>query len=608
MPADERFSFSMRLDEDYRFVVDFDQAAVPSLLMDEPAPLGAGSGPNASRILAAAVGNCLSASLLFCLRRARVEVHDLRTTVTGTLVRNEAGRLRIGEVQATLAPTIDAQELPRIQRCLELFEDFCVVTQSVRDGITVSVNVEPTSAPELGEHRLDVLRRDEYARLDEADHVYMDYTGGGLYAASQLREHMRLLEAGVFGNPHSVNPTSHASTELVERARARVLEFFGASPDEYTAIFTPNATGALRLVGESYPFQPGDRFLLTFDNHNSVNGIREFARARGAQTTYVPSVAPELRVDEDVLEQYLSQTAGSHHNLFAFPAQSNFSGVQHPLEWIGRAQAAGFDVLLDAAAYVPTNRLDLSVWHPDFVTLSFYKMFGWPTGVGCLIARHEALAKLERPWFSGGTIVAAFVQREYHRSAPGPAHFEDGTVDYLNLPAVEIGLDHLESVGVQTIHERVRELTARLIEQLAALRHTNGAPAAVIYGPQTTAARGATIAFNFLHPEGRIVDERYVDRLAGEHRISLRTGCFCNPGAGEVAFTVAKETLLGGEFGDAVTLEDYVQRIGLPSGGAVRASLGIVSNAKDIDRFAAFTRAFIDLDTTPSDLPPRTVC
>ena len=136
---------------------------------------------------------------------------------------------------------------------------------------------------------LDELRRSDFARLDRGGHVYLDYTGGGLYAQSQLREHMRLLESGVFGNPHSINPTSAASTELVERARAYVLEFFNASPDEYVAIFTPNASGALRLVGEAYPFDPGDRFLLTFDNHNSVNGIREFARARGAETTYVPS-------------------------------------------------------------------------------------------------------------------------------------------------------------------------------------------------------------------------------------------------------------------------------------------------------------------------------
>ena len=276
-----------------------------------------------------------------------------------------------------------------------------------------------------------------------------------------LRSHStsELLESGVFGNPHSINPTSAASSELVERARSVVLDFFSASPQEYVAIFTPNATGALRLVGEAYPFRPGDRFLLTFDNHNSVNGIREFARARGAETTYIPSVAPDLRVDESLLPRYLTDTIGDHHNLFAYPAQSNFSGVQHPLEWIEQAHAHGWDVLLDAAAYVPTNTLDLSVWHPDFVAISFYKMFGWPTGVGCLLARRDALAKLERPWFSGGTIVAAFVQREYYHSAPGAAQFEDGTVNYLNMPAVEIGLRYLDRVGIETIHRRVAALS-----------------------------------------------------------------------------------------------------------------------------------------------------
>jgi len=129
------------------------------------------------------------------------------------------------------------------------------------------------------------LRRTEYARLDEGGHVYLDYTGGGLFAASQLREHMELLQRTVLGNPHSINPTSSMSTKLVERGRAAVLAFFNASPDEYVAILTPNATGALRLVGEAYPFHPGDRFLLTFDNHNSVNGIREFARAAPRRPT-----------------------------------------------------------------------------------------------------------------------------------------------------------------------------------------------------------------------------------------------------------------------------------------------------------------------------------
>jgi molybdenum cofactor sulfurtransferase len=455
---------------------------------------------------------------------------------------------------------------------------------------------------------LDALRRSDFARLDRGGHTYLDYTGGGLYAESQLREHMQLLRSSVFGNPHSVNPTSAFSTELVERARAYVLDFFGAASEEYVAIFTPNATGALRLVGEAYPFHAGDRFLLTFDNHNSVNGIREFARARGAETTYVPSVAPDLRVDESLLPRYLTDTPGDHHNLFAYPAQSNFSGVQHPLEWIEQAHAHGWDVLLDAAAYVPTNRLDLGVWQPDFVAVSFYKIFGWPTGVGCLLARREALAKLERPWFSGGTIVAAFVQREYYQSAPGAAHFEDGTVNYLGLPAVEIGLRLLERVGMEMIHARVGELGAWLLDALASLRHSDGSPAATIYGPRPFQRRGATIAFNFLHPDGRIVDERYVDRVARDHNVSLRTGCFCNPGAGEVAFTISRETLVGGEFGEGMTLDDYVRAIGLPSGGAIRASLGLASNFPDLYRFMRFATEFVNLDDVPGDLPPRIAC
>ncbi len=455
---------------------------------------------------------------------------------------------------------------------------------------------------------LDELRRADFARLDAGGHVYLDYTGAGLYAESQLREHFELLRSSVFGNPHSVNPTAATMTVLVESARASVLEFFRASPDEYEAIFTPNATGALRLVGEAYPFCDGDRFLLTFDNHNSVNGIREFARARGAETTYVPSEPRELRVDESLLSRYLSDVGGEHHNLFAYPAQSNFSGTQHPLEWIEFAHEHGWDVLLDAAAFVPTNRLDLSRWSPDYVAVSFYKMFGWPTGVGCLLARRDALAKLERPWFSGGTIVAAFVQREWYQSAPGAAHFEDGTVDFLNLPAVEIGLRFLDRVGVETVHTRVEALAAELLESLGSLQHADGAPAAVVYGPRDLDRRGGTIAFNFLHPGGHIVDERYVDRVARRHGISLRTGCFCNPGAGEVAFTISRETLVGGEFGDAMTLDDYVRALGLPSGGAVRASLGLASNLADIDRFAAFACEFIDLAAVPDDLPPRVGC
>ncbi|MFZ3078127.1 MAG: aminotransferase class V-fold PLP-dependent enzyme, partial [Bellilinea sp.] len=247
-------------------------------------------------------------------------------------------------------------------------------------------------------HPLDELRQAEYSRLERLGQIYLDYTGGGLYSDRQVQAHLDLLQNNVFGNPHSTNPTSKAMTRRVESARRSVLSFFNASPDEYECIFTQNASGALKLVGEAYLFTPDSQYLLTFDNHNSVNGIREFARVRGAAIHYAPVNPPEMRIDAGKLAALLDQANPDAHNLFAYPAQSNFSGVQHDLAWIDRAQQKGWDVLLDAAAFAPTNPLDLSAVHPDFVCLSFYKIFGYPTGVGALIARRGALAKLHRPW------------------------------------------------------------------------------------------------------------------------------------------------------------------------------------------------------------------
>ena len=186
---------------------------------------------------------------------------------------------------------------------------------------------------------LDQLRASELSRLDDQGHVYLDYTGGGLYAASQVRRHQEMLLTGCFGNPHSTNPTSVAATAAVESCRRHILRFFNASPEEYLVIFTANASHALKLVGESYPFRGGGQFLLTFDNHNSVNGIREFDRARGARTTYIPVRPPEMRVDEADLDCGFDDVDPAANNLFAYPAQSNFSGVQHLLAWIARAQA-----------------------------------------------------------------------------------------------------------------------------------------------------------------------------------------------------------------------------------------------------------------------------
>jgi selenocysteine lyase/cysteine desulfurase len=253
-------------------------------------------------------------------------------------------------------------------------------------------------------------------------------------------------------------------------------------------------------------------------------------------------------------------------------------------------------VLLDAAAFVATNRLDLGRWQPDYVALSFYKMFGYPTGVGALIARWPALEQLHRPWFAGGTIEVASVQADRHFLAAGAAAFEDGTLDYANIPAVDFGLDYLEAIGLDRIHCRVRCLTGWLIEALLALQHDNGRPLIQLYGPSSTQDRGGTVTINFYDPEGRVIDHQLIEEAASREMISLRTGCFCNPGAGEMALGLSKSELMTcfSASDRSMTYDDFRLCIDGKSTGAVRVSLGLVSNFDDVSRFAAFARRFLN--------------
>ena len=262
------------------------------------------------------------------------------------------------------------------------------------------------------------------------------------------------------------------------------------------------------------------------------------------------------------------------------------------------AHRFGWDVLLDAAAFAPTNRLDLEAVQPDFVSISFYKMFGYPTGVGCLLARRDALARLQRPWFAGGTVNFATVQARAHLLSPGEAGFEDGTLNFLAIPAVAIGLRHLERAGLERIATRVHCLTGWLLQELLALKHANGRSLVRIYGPATTTMRGGVVTMNFYDPDGHLLDHRRIEELAGARRISLRTGCFCNPGTGETAEHITEEDILAAlDQSHDMSLPRFLQFIthrGGKSAGAIRVSVGIASNFDDVQRFVDFAASMRD--------------
>ena len=438
----------------------------------------------------------------------------------------------------------------------------------------------------------DELRDREFSRLDAQNHTYLDYAGSALYGDSQLRAHHALLREGVFGNPHSDSAPSRASTEGIDAARRMVLRFFDVDESTHDVCFTANTSAAIKVVAEGYPFGPESGCYLAADNHNSVNGIREYARAAGARVRYLP-LDDELRLlDPDMLLAEESLRGGG---LVAFPAQSNFSGVQHPLALVTTARALGFDVLLDVAAFIPSHAFSLRRCPADFVALSFYKLFGYPTGVGALVARRDALARLRRPWFAGGTVMYASVAADAHLLRPRNEGFEDGTPNFLGTAALKGGFDLLEEAGMPRITSHVAGLTRDLLDGLRALRHANGTPLVRIYGPRDMNARGGVVAFNVCDRNGTPIPYAPVEARARRANVALRGGCFCNPGASEAAFALdpiriaeCLETL-----GPAFTPERFAECAGTAV-GAVRASIGLANNAADIDRAIDVIASFRD--------------
>jgi uncharacterized OsmC-like protein len=142
MEDEHSFKAEIKQDRDFSFNVKFGLENVSDLLMDEPKPLGEGKGPNATRVFAAALGNCLCASLLFCLTKSRVDVLQLDATVMGSWKRNDEGRWRIEEIDVIIEPKVQSEHLRQLERCIEIFEQFCVVSQSIREGVKINLDIK----------------------------------------------------------------------------------------------------------------------------------------------------------------------------------------------------------------------------------------------------------------------------------------------------------------------------------------------------------------------------------------------------------------------------------------------------------------------------------
>lgn len=249
--------------------------------------------------------------------------------------------------------------------------------------------------------------------------------------------------------------------------------------------------------------------------------------------------------------------------------------------------------LLDAAAYVPTRKLNLSRIKPDFVVFSSYKIFGFPTSVGVLVARMEALDALEKRYYGGGSTVYALADRAL--PVKSLLRFEDGTHDFLGISALQFGFAALDRVGgVERVSKWISFLTDSTKHLLREVTHENGRPAIKVYADRPGHSDGI-IAFNLLHMNGTAAGYAGTLDFLTKRGIQLRAGCNCNPGACADALGL-EEGVFERAYEMKESCGDEIDVVDGAVVGALRASLGYWNTLDDVRRLVDAVRDWVHAD------------
>ncbi|XP_035791000.1 molybdenum cofactor sulfurase-like [Anopheles albimanus] len=456
----------------------------------------------------------------------------------------------------------------------------------------------------------------EFRRLQ--DKCYLDHAGTALYGEAQMSAVQALLTGGLFCNPH----TSRTMEDLIDLVRFRVLRWFNTRPAEYSVVFTSGTTASLKLLAEAFDFTSAQdtasgeepeqssgqagTFVYLRDSHTSVLGMRQAVRTERIGVIERSELFQTLASSSSRWSNGGSSSPSHHRgpSLLVMPAQCNFNGVKYPLELLETVSQNGlpgyegdvFQVCLDAASYVSTSYLDLSRHKPSFVCVSFYKIFGYPTGLGALLVRKDAERYLAgKRYFGGGTVQIAMSGQNFHVPRTRISdRFEDGTINFLAIASLLACMEQLERLipptPTRTTIERISQHTFQLAQhcyrQLQQLEHANGSKVIELYHDTAYSdgrSQGPIVNFNVLNDDGGYVGFAEVACMASNHGIYLRTGCFCNPGACQRHLRLSDDDIrrhfqAGHVCGDANDLID-----GQPT-GSVRVSFGYMNGLADVER------------------------
>ena len=415
------------------------------------------------------------------------------------------------------------------------------------------------------------------------------------------------------------------STDVIESTRLQSLAFFKADPEHFDLIFVANATAAIKLVMDclsDHSQRAASWYSYHTDSHTSLVGVRETAGRSSRCFTSDKEVDDWIharqsrRFQEGILQDSPSDEGT---RLFAYPAQSNMNGRRLPLSWSRSIRSANTPssqvfTLLDAAAYVTTAQLDLSDPDkaPDFIALSFYKIFGYPD-LGALVVRKASGYILsERRYFGGGTVDmvvngtnVGMNTDAWHAKKSTSLHemLEDGTPAFHSILALSLALKvHQRLFGsMENVSKHTCNLITRLHRKMSNLSHANGVHLCKIYenSPSrygNSKDQGPTIAFNVCNSRGEWIGKSTFERLAILNNIQLRTGGVCNPGGIASALEMSPKEMRN-NFDEGLRCGNELDEINGKPTGIVRVSLGAMSSMKDIEYFISFLQLFVD--TTP---------
>ncbi|KAE8694612.1 hydroxymethylglutaryl-CoA synthase [Hibiscus syriacus] len=474
----------------------------------------------------------------------------------------------------------------------------------------------------------DHIRAKEYCHLSHSKHVCLDYVGHGLFSYSQLQTQFPgstlfpssslSLEPAIFDISYkSINLNSQVlygtreESQFESDIRKRIMAFMNISEADYSMVLTATQSSAFKLLSECYPFQSSKNLLTVYDYQSeAVQVMIESSKKRGANVMSADFSWPNLEIQSEKLRgKIVSRSKYKRRGLFVFPLQSWVTGSRYSCLWMSMARENGWHVLLDASALGAKDMetLGLSLFNPDFLICSFFKVFGVnPSGFCCLFIKKSNASILN------DSVTATMVGVLHLVPSSGPAQipeksakvdevmdtsFESGNSEISNTPRIECrSLDHADSLGLILISSRTRGLINWLVNALMSLRHPNsenGIPAVKIYGPKIMFDRGPAVAFNVFDWKGERIGPALIQKLADRNNISLSLGFLQHIWFSDKHEEKVLETRTSEAEGTTLSKKSHKFPAGI---SVVTAALSFITNFEDIYRLWAFISRFLDAD------------